>query len=40
MKRDPDYLWLAIQVALRGFAALLAIAVCRVLIAAIEWVAR
>jgi hypothetical protein len=40
MKRDPDYLWLAIQVAIRGFAVLLAIGACRVLIAISEWVWR
>lgn len=38
MKRDP--LWTAIEVLFTGIGAALAVGVCRVLIAAIEWVGR
>lgn len=38
MKRDPDYLWSAIEVGLTGLGALVAIAICCAAVRAIEWV--
>lgn len=40
MRRDPDYLWLSIQAALTGAAALVAIVICCACVRAIEWVWR
>jgi hypothetical protein len=39
-RRDPDYLWIAIQTAATGLGALVAVGLCRLAIAVVEWWAR
>jgi len=39
-RRDPDYLWRSIEVFFTGLGAVIALGVCRLLIAITEWVWR
>jgi len=40
MKRDADYLWVSIQVAASAAGVVIALGLCRLAIAVVEWWAR